>query len=245
MKSTILVITAFGFVFQVIVTPPQESKVLPEAVVVETNSTSSSGGPTVSELESESVTTTASTPKSVTPPSNVEPLSKSDDLESHRLEHVPNDDAPDWVRREAELDGEHVFTIWTTESPELQRCREEFDAILLPQVQKHLDEKVLRHVQAKNLPELTKEYVEKYWLVDGKEFDDVSERPTGEHHRLWKQIHITQSQLEKVRDWENRIVVSQRTKHVGFAGAATLAGMTLLSGMIGLLARREQAKLKG
>lgn len=245
MKSTILVITAFGFVFQVIVTTPQESEVPSPAVVTETNLTSSASASTGSEPESESVTNGTSTPKSAPTSSTLETGSKSADSESRRLEHLPPDDAPDWVREEPQLHGGHVFTIWTTESPDLEGCREEFDAILLPQVQKHLDEHVLRHVQAKNLSELTKEYIEKYWLVEGKEFDDISERPTGAHHRLWKQIHITESQIDTVRDWENRIVVSQRTKHVGLAGAATLAGMTLLSGMIGLLARREEAKLKG
>ena len=94
------------------------------------------------------------------------------------------------------------------------------------------------------LPQLTQEYVEKYWVVPSQTFDNVQDRPSGTYHQLWIGLHISADQLKKVREWERHSVRASRTKQVGVLGGTGVAAITILSGFVGVLARREKAKLK-
>ena len=111
-------------------------------------------------------------------------------------------------------------------------------------VQAYLDKHVLEFVAADHLPELTQEYIEKYWVKKGQEFDNIQDRPSGMYHQLWIGLHISSEQLSKVRKWEKQSVRVQRTKKVGVLSGIGVFAITLLSGAIGVLASREKAKLK-
>ncbi|XZE36476.1 hypothetical protein SH501x_002048 [Pirellulaceae bacterium SH501] len=153
-------------------------------------------------------------------------------------------DAPDWVRAPQENKGELRFAIPTATAEDLSRCYEEFDSQLLPEVQKMLDAHVLRQTSASQLAPLTKKYIEDHWLVQDCEYDQVVELPSGTYHQLWKQVYISKEQLEIVRKWEEKSILGERIVKVGALGGASIGGMMLLSGLIGVLARRESRKLK-
>jgi hypothetical protein len=153
-------------------------------------------------------------------------------------------DAPDWVRAPQVGKGELRFAIPTATAEDLEQCYEEFDSQLLPEIQKMLDTHVLRQASASQLTSLTKKYIEDHWLVQDCEYDQVVELPSGTYHQLWKQVYISKEQLEIVRRWEEKAILGERIGKVGAVGGVSIGGMMLLSGLIGVLARRESRKLK-
>ncbi len=158
---------------------------------------------------------------------------------------VLNDSTPEWVKNGLVLGDEHSFAISSTFLSDLDQCREDLKATLMSDVQAYLDKHVLKFAAADQLAELTQEYVEKYWVKQGQEFDNIQDRPSGMYHQLWIGLHISSEQLAKVRKWEAQSVREQRTKKVGVLGGISVVVITLLSGAVGVLARREKAKLKG
>lgn len=158
---------------------------------------------------------------------------------------VLNDSTPEWVKNGLVLGDEHSLAISSTFLSDLDQCREDLKATMMSDVQAYLDKHVLKFAAADQLAELTQEYVEKYWVKKGQEFDNIQDRPSGMYHQLWIGLHISSEQLAKVRKWEAQSVREQRTKKVGVLGGISVLVITLLSGAIGLLARREKAKLKG
>ena len=157
---------------------------------------------------------------------------------------VLNGNTPEWVKNGLVLGDEHSLAISSTLLPDLEQCREDLKARMMSDVQAYLDKHVLEFAAADQLPELTREYVEKYWVKKGQEFDNIQDRPSGMYHQLWIGLHISSEQLAKVRKWEKQSVREQRTKKVGVLGGVGVFAITLLSGAIGVLARREKAKLK-
>jgi hypothetical protein len=153
-------------------------------------------------------------------------------------------DAPDWVRAPQVSKGELRFAIPTATAEDLEQCYEEFDSQLLPEVQKMLETHVLRETSASQLAPLTKKYIEDHWLVQDCEYDQVVELPSGTYHQLWKQVYISKEQLDVVRGWEEKSILRERISKVGALGGASIGGMMLLSGLVGVLARRESRKLK-
>ena len=157
---------------------------------------------------------------------------------------VLNGNTPEWVKIGLVLGDEHSLAISSTLLPDLDQCREDLKARMMSDVQAYLDKHVLEFAAADQLPELTREYVEKYWVKKGQEFDNIQDRPSGMYHQLWIGLQISSEQLAKVRKWEKQCVREQRTKKVGVLGGVGVFAITLLSGAIGVLARREKAKLK-
>ncbi|XZE43643.1 hypothetical protein SH467x_003209 [Pirellulaceae bacterium SH467] len=153
-------------------------------------------------------------------------------------------DAPDWVRAPQITEGELRFAIPTATAEDLEQCYEEFESQLLSEVQRALDAHVLRYTSASQLDPLTKKYIEDHWLVQNCEYDQVIELPSGTYHQLWKQIYISKDQIAVIRSWEERALLSERIVKVGALGGVSIGGMLLLSGMVGVLARRESRKLK-
>ena len=158
---------------------------------------------------------------------------------------VLNDSTPEWVKNGLVLGDEHSLAISSTFLSDLDQCREDLKATMMSDVQAYLDKHVLKFAAADQLAELTQEYVEKYWVKKGQEFDNIQDRPSGMYHQLWIGLHISSEQLAKVRKWEAQSVREQRTKKVGVLGGISVVVITLLSGAVGVLARREKAKLKG
>lgn len=151
---------------------------------------------------------------------------------------------PDWVKKGLVLGNDHSLAISSTLMPELEECREDLKTRMLSEVRMYLNKHVLEYSDATKLPELTQEYVEKYWVKKGQEFDNIQDRPSGTYHQLWIGLHISSEQLTKIREWEKRNVRELRMKKVGIFSGLGVFTVTLLSGGVGLLARREKAKLK-
>jgi len=151
---------------------------------------------------------------------------------------------PDWVKKGLVLGNEHSLAISSTLMPELEECREDLKTRMMSEVRMYLNKHVLEYSDATKLPELTQEYVEKYWVKKGQEFDNVQDRPSGTYHQLWIGLHISSEQLAKIREWEKHNVRELRVKKVGIFSGLGVFAVALLSGAVGLLARREKAKLK-
>ena len=151
---------------------------------------------------------------------------------------------PDWVKKGLVLGNDHSLAISSTLMPELEECREDLKTRMMSEVRMYLNKHVLEYSDATKLPELTQEYVEKYWVKKGQEFDNIQDRPSGTYHQLWIGLHISSEQLTKIREWEKRNVRELRMKKVGIFSGLGVFTVTLLSGGVGLLARREKAKLK-
>jgi hypothetical protein len=157
---------------------------------------------------------------------------------------VLNDDTPDWIKNGIVLGEDHSLAISSSLLPELEQCQEDLKASMMRDVHAYLNKHVLENVSASMLPQLTQEYVEKYWVKPSQTFDNVQDRPSGTYHQLWVGLHISADQLKKVREWERQSIRTSRTKQVGVLGGAGVAVITILSGLVGGLARRERAKLK-
>ena len=115
---------------------------------------------------------------------------------------VLNGSTPEWVKNGLVLGDEHSLAISSTLLPDLDQCREDLKSRLMLDVRTYLDKHVLEFSQASKLPELTQEYVEKYWVKKGQEFDNLQDRPSGTYHQLWIGLHISSEQLLKIREWE-------------------------------------------
>lgn len=150
---------------------------------------------------------------------------------------------PDWVKKGLVLGDEHSLAISSTLMPDVEQCREDLKSRMMSEVRMYLNKHVLEYNEAMKLPELTQEYVEKYWVKKGQEFDNIQDRPSGTYHQLWIGLHISSEQLTKIREWEKQGVRELRMKKVGIFGGIGVFAVTLLSGAVGLLARREKAKL--
>ena len=151
---------------------------------------------------------------------------------------------PDWVKKGLVLGDEHSLAISSTLMPDLEECRDDLKSRMMSEVRLYLNKHVLEFTDAIKLPELTQEYVEKYWVKKGQEFDNIQDRPSGTYHQLWIGLHISSEQLTKIREWEKQSVRELRMKKAEVFGGIGVFAVTLLSGAVGLLARREKAKLK-
>ena len=172
-----------------------------------------------------------------------------DGMDSQEAAAMPflNESTPEWVKNGLKngqlFDNERNFVISSTLLPDLEQCNEDLKSRMMVEVRAYLKKNVLEHENVK-LPELTQEYIEKYWVVRGQVFDNVQDRPSGSYHQVWIGLHISSEQLAKIKDWEKRSERDIRTKKAGVAGGISVFAITLLSGAVGLLARREKAKLK-
>jgi hypothetical protein len=168
------------------------------------------------------------------------------DLESQDPSSIKilNENTPDWVKEGLVLGEDHRLAVSSSLFPDREQCVGDLKSRLMNEVRSYLDKHVLELTSASQLPELTEEYVEANWLVADREFDNVQDRPSGTYHQLWKELRISSEQLEVVRGWEKSRVRETRTKQVGVLGGVGIAAITVFSGLIGVLARREKAKLK-
>ncbi len=172
-------------------------------------------------------------------------LGESPNFPELKSKKVLNDETPEWIKKGIVLGEDHSLAISSSLLPDLEQCQEDLKASMMRDVHAYLNKHVLENVSASVLPQLTQEYVEKYWVKPSQTFDNVQDRPSGTYHQLWVGLHISADQLKKVREWERQSVRASRTKQVGVLGGAGVAVITLLSGLVGVLARREKAKLKG
>ena len=174
-----------------------------------------------------------------------EPLTSNEvELSQAPSTNVLNDETPEWVKNGLVFGDDNHLVISSSVFPELSQCEEDLRSRLLNEVHVYLDKHVLEAKTASMLDYLTYEYVEENWIVPNKRFDNVSHRPSGTYHQLWIELQISSNELEKIRQWERSVFREQRTKQVGVLGGIGIAILTVFSGLVGVLARREQAKLK-
>ena len=164
------------------------------------------------------------------------------DLNSTKL---LNEHTPEWVKKGLVLGDDHNLAVSSSLLPDLDQCREDLKIRMMMDVRTYLDKHVLENSSSHSLPELTQEYVEKYWVNSNQSFDNVQDRPSGTYHQLWLGLHISSDQLKMVREWEKHLIRDRRTKQAGILGGIGVGAITILSGLVGLMARREKAKLKG
>lgn len=157
---------------------------------------------------------------------------------------ILNENTPDWVKEGLVLGEDHRLAVSSSLFPDREQCVGDLKLRMMNEVRSYLDKHVLELTNAYQLPELTEEYVESHWLVANREFDNVQDRPSGTYHQLWQELRISSEQLEVVRGWEKSRVREIRTKQAGVLGGLGIAAITVFSGLIGVLARREKAKLK-
>ena len=155
-----------------------------------------------------------------------------------------SDDTPDWVKHGLLLGDEHSLAISSSLFPSIEQCREDLKLRMMHEVNIYLREHVLQISEQESLPKLDCEYVEKFWVNPKQVFDNVQEREGVVYHQLWIGLHISADQLKKVRDWEKQNIRESRTAKVGVMGGIGIGAISLLSGLVGFLARRERAKLK-
>jgi hypothetical protein len=185
-------------------------------------------------LESISETPTKSTDSAVSDLAPLDPSSMK----------ILNENTPDWVKEGLVLGEDHRLAVSSSLFPDREQCVGDLKSRLMSEVRSYLDKHVLELTNASQLPELTEQYVESNWLVANREFDNVQDRPSGTYHQLWKELRISSEQLEVVRGWERSRLRETRTKQVGVLGGLGIAAITMFSGLIGVLARQEKAKLK-
>lgn len=171
-------------------------------------------------------------------------LGESPQSQELNSKKVLNDETPEWIKEGIVLGEDHSLAVSSSLLPDIEQCHEDLKASMMRDVRAYLNKHVLENASASMLPQLTQEYVEKYWVKPSQTFDNVQDRPSGTYHQLWVGLHISADQLKKVREWERQSIRTSRTKKVGVLGGAGVAVITLLSGLVGVLARREKAKLK-
>lgn len=261
-----IVFGVIGFTIQI--GPSDEGKLQSAIVVASESNEKSSRPPTLSSVDADSELPVKAEIDASLPAAAFEELekpvapraksaesksadSKSPTLASEALAEssnpLLNESAPAWIRDGLSKEGDELrFPIATSLHSDVEECRNELDNVLLSEVRDYLEKNVLLDgVSATNLAGLTTEYIKKKLLVPEREYVNIVDRPSGSYHQLWRQIFISKSELAVIRGWEKNREVLERTKQVGVVGGSALLGMTLLSGMVGLLARREKAKLKG
>ncbi len=153
-------------------------------------------------------------------------------------EEVPmpflNENTPEWVKSGLRNGGanaeERSFVISSSLLPDLEQCSEDLKSRMMAEVRAYLKKNVLEFESAK-LPQLTQEYIEKYWVKREQFFDNVQDRPSGTYHQLWMGLHISSEQLAKIRGWEKQSERDVRIKKAGTVGGAGILAITLLSGI--------------
>jgi hypothetical protein len=171
----------------------------------------------------------------------------SDKLADPKSENEP----PEWYKEGVggfpSKDGEQSFLVYSIPCPSAEESQLELKEKLVSEVMAHIDEHILKHVAASDIPGLTKSYVEKNILPTHSDriYSKSIQKAGGPMYTGVRQVTIDKREVDRITAWESQFIVSKRSKEVGLFGGIGLAGMTVLSGLIGLLARREKAKLKG
>ncbi len=94
------------------------------------------------------------------------------------------------------------------------------------------------------MPYLTDDYIKREILSLNPErtLTKTLTRPGGDMFQIYRQLTIPSSEVKKLVEYERSIVAGERSVEVG-VGAASIVGLVGgISGLLGLLARREKAK---
>lgn len=154
---------------------------------------------------------------------------------------------PDWLTEtegNQEKSGDHSFLVITIPHTDVAACEEELKEKLPTEVKAFIDKNLLRHIDADSVPYLTDDYIRREILSLNPErtLTKTLTRPGGDMFQIYRQLTIPSSEVKKLVEYERSIVAGERSVEVG-VGAASIVGLVGgISGLLGLLARREKAK---
>ncbi|XZE18425.1 hypothetical protein SH449x_003718 [Pirellulaceae bacterium SH449] len=160
---------------------------------------------------------------------------------------VGEQDFPSWVS-EAEggvtSKGDHTFLVVTIPHTDVASCTDDLADKLPSEVLTYIHKKILRHTSVESIPFLSADYIQREILNvnSDRTFTKTLVRPGGEMYQIYRQVTIPASHVTKILNYERDIVSGERSVRIG-AGTAVLISMVgAMSGLLGLLSRREKSK---
>lgn len=143
-----------------------------------------------------------------------------------------------------EKNGEHKFLVVTIPQADVAACDEELKEKLPAEVHSFIDKNILRHIDADSVPFLTNDYIKKEILSLNPErtFTKTLVRPGGDMFQIYRQLTIPSTEVKRLVEYERGVVAGERSVQVGFVAAVLLGAVGSVSGILGMLARREKSK---
>jgi len=149
---------------------------------------------------------------------------------------------PDWIRQPITSESRILLPIESSMHSTIEECQEDLNGKLVDEAKRLLDMHVLQRVNADSIPELTPEFIREKLINREGEFDNFQERPSGTFHQLWVRMDIDEKELAQIRDWERTVVTQKRVTTLGGVAGGVLGALAGISGVVGLLSRREKNK---
>lgn len=177
--------------------------------------------------------------------SSIATIDNGNTLGTDDTQPVLGKDTPEWITKGLVL-GESLRTpLASSLFLTVEECRKDLESRIFEEAKAKVATYALRwSVSIDDIPEITREYVLENWVTKNREFDNVQVRPSGTYHQLWCELNLSQEEIKKVQDWARPILAEHRTKEAGAFAAFAIVTMGFVSGLVGLLAGREKAKLK-
>jgi hypothetical protein len=154
---------------------------------------------------------------------------------------------PSWVT-EAEggvtSNGDHTFLVVTIPHTDVASCTDDLAEKLPSEVLTYIHKKILRHTSVESIPFLTADYIQSEILNvnSNRTFTKTLVRPGGEMFQIYRQVTIPSSHVAKILDYERDSVSGERSVQIGVGTALLLSMVGAMSGLLGVMARREKSK---
>lgn len=161
---------------------------------------------------------------------------------------VSEPELPSWLTEQPDVgrekDGGHSFLVVTIPQADVTACQEELAEKLPMEARAFIESNILTHIKADGVPFLTSEYLEKEILSNNPDrtFTKTLIRPGGEMFQIYRQLTIPAAVAKRLVEFERGIVAGERSVRVGLGAAAVLGMVGAMSGVLGLMARRERSK---
>lgn len=160
---------------------------------------------------------------------------------------VGEQDFPSWVS-EAEggltSNGDHTFLVVTIPHTDVVSCTDDLADKLPSEVLTYIHKKILRHTSVESVPFLTADYIQSEILNvnSNRTFTKTLVRPGGEMFQIYRQVTIPASHVARILDYERDSVSGERSVRIGAGTALLLSLVGAMSGLLGVMARREKSK---
>jgi hypothetical protein len=137
---------------------------------------------------------------------------------------------------------QQAFVVMSNPEEDLSTCQKDIQERIEAEIIDHINNKVLRYLTAEDL-QINKKWIEKNVLSESNDtYTKVSDLPSGRYYQIYRRINLSPKVVRLIQSREQEKMMHRRSTEVGALGGIGLAGMGLLSGLIGLLAKREKAK---
>lgn len=160
---------------------------------------------------------------------------------------VGEHDFPSWVT-EAEggvtSNGDHTFLVVTIPHTDVTSCTDDLADKLPSEVLTYIHKKILRHTSVESIPFLNADYIQSEILNvnSDRTFTKTLVRPGGEMFQIYRQVTIPASHVARILDYERDSVSGERSVRIGAGTALLLSMVGAMSGLLGVMARREKSK---